>query len=242
MTEDERKAGNRRATIHFWSRRALYSLSRVYDLALDSSQEAAAHQAWHALDRLMASVEADAAAADLPLERLPVSRSKESDALRQEHGAQGGRHPAPRNPPVPARRMTFEEFTAWEADEPDMYELVDGVPVRVPDEKQGARRIGRLFAAAALALGGTRADDWVMTPLVEFGGARPLRVASRSWLGLIMVIEVLRRLAATTERTTDDNESAVLPSQTLVSLLAEARRMADIERARAEPELGFGTM
>jgi hypothetical protein len=32
MTEDERKAGNRRETIHFWSRRALYSLSRVYDL------------------------------------------------------------------------------------------------------------------------------------------------------------------------------------------------------------------
>jgi hypothetical protein len=192
------------------------------------------------LDRLLGSVEAEAAAAGLPLEHPPVRRDKENKAPRQEHDARGGRHRAPRNPAVPAQRMTLEEFTAWEANEQDMYELVDGVPVRMQDEKQGARRIWRLFVATELAFDGDRTDDWSLVPLAEFDGTCPLHVASRSWSGLVMVIEVLRRLAVTPERPIDNDESPAQPRQTLESLLAEARRMVDIERVRAEP--GFGTM
>ena len=231
MSVSEREAGNRRAAVHFWAWSALGSLARALACARGSARESAALDAWDALERLLTDVEHEAAAATAPLPRPPPHR--ENHPVEQEESAQGGRCPARSPPPVPAGGMTVDEFLAWQANEPDSYELVDGVPVRMPDDAQGGRRIGRAFAAAELALGSRRAGDWAMKPVEEFGGRRPALVAAESWQGLVTVLEVLRRLSVTADRDPDDEEMFARPGQSLDGLFEEARRMAAIQRARA---------
>lgn len=77
--------------------------------------------------------------------------------------------------------MTEHEYLTWHESEPDTFELRGSVPVRVPDEEQGGRRIGKLFFAAWLSLGNDRLR-WLLSPLE--GGLRPIEVASQSWTGL----------------------------------------------------------
>ena len=51
--------------------------------------------------------------------------------------------------------MTAADFQAWEAQQPLAFELVDGRPVRLPDEDQGSSRLARL-RQVALKVVGTR--------------------------------------------------------------------------------------
>lgn len=68
--------------------------------------------------------------------------------------------------------MNVDEFFAWLQTEPDSYELIDGVPVRLPDEKQGGRRFGHLIRAAELAMG-QDFWEWLSTKSPELGGIEP---------------------------------------------------------------------
>lgn len=56
--------------------------------------------------------------------------------------------------------MTADEFRAWQEAQPDTYELLHGVLVRVSDYKRGGRRLGNLFRAANLTFGQWQSVEW----------------------------------------------------------------------------------
>jgi hypothetical protein len=87
--------------------------------------------------------------------------------------------------------MNCEEFHVWMETQPDSFELIDGEPVRMPDEKQGMRRIGNLYRAAYLALG-EGSIEWLMAPLAELDGNTPWLYVVESWCHLTAALQLLR--------------------------------------------------
>jgi hypothetical protein len=95
-------------------------------------------------------------------------------------------------------RMAMDEFAEWQRGEPDLHELIDGCPMRLPDHRQGARRMARaLFAATAAHCGDHRAaEEWLHRPQTVLGNQSPLEAASQSWRGLADVPPDPARLGA----------------------------------------------
>ncbi len=118
--------------------------------------------------------------------------------------------------------MNVDEFLTWMETEPDSYELVDGEPVRMPNEKQGGRRIGNLWRAADLALNEYDRGDWLCTPLPELRGVMPYMYAALSWRHLAAVLQLLR----------DPEDGRKLVGDNFGDIKNRAERLARIERQR----------
>ena len=88
--------------------------------------------------------------------------------------------------------MTKSEFRSWEARQPLAFELVDGCPVRLPDDCQVPSRLARVRQIATKVLAGeTAAEAWSSTPQVELGGLEPEAVAADSGEGCQLVLQAL---------------------------------------------------
>jgi hypothetical protein len=91
--------------------------------------------------------------------------------------------------------MTKAEFRTWEAQQPLAFELVDGCPVRLPDDCQGPSRLARLRQLALKVLADTAAvEAWMSAPQIELGGLEPETLASDSEEGCQLVLQALVRL------------------------------------------------
>jgi predicted nucleotidyltransferase len=135
--------------------------------------------------------------------------------------------------PVPGPQgLTFEEFRYWEHDEPDLHELVDGQPVRLPDARQASRRAMRATLAATIAHGGDMQAGrrWLERPHDELGGV-PRHLAMKDWHGLA---RVLRLLEATWPGCTeyDPGSAPFLVGCRDDNLLREAEHFAELEERR----------
>ena len=135
--------------------------------------------------------------------------------------------------PVPGPQgLTCEEFRYWERDEPDLHELIDGQPVRLPDARQASGRGVRATVAATIAHGGDRnaGRRWLGRPHDELGGV-PLHLALEDWRGLVRVLRLLETMSPGC--TADDPESApFLLGCRGDSLLREAEHFAALEARR----------
>jgi uncharacterized protein (DUF2384 family) len=88
--------------------------------------------------------------------------------------------------------VTEAEFRTWEARQPLAFELVDGCPVRLPDEDQGPSRLARVQQLAIKVLADEAAvGSWMGTPQVELGGLEPEAVAADSEEGCQLVLQAL---------------------------------------------------
>ena len=88
--------------------------------------------------------------------------------------------------------MTEFEFRTWEARQPLRFDLVDGRPVRLPDEDQGQSRLARVRRTARQIL----ADEdslrtWMAAPLNALDGFGPEAVAAESEDGCQLVLKLL---------------------------------------------------
>jgi len=100
--------------------------------------------------------------------------------------------------------MTEAEFRTWEAQQPLAFELVDGRPVRLPDDHQGPSRLARVHQLARKVL----ADEgliaaWMSTPQVELGGLEPETLALDGEDGCQLVLRELVRLGRLREASRD---------------------------------------
>lgn len=120
-------------------------------------------------------------------------------------------------------RLNVDEFLAWMQTEPDSYELIDGEPVRKPDEKQGGRRFGHLVRAAELAMGQQNFWAWLSTKSRELGGTEPFRYVYESWSHLAAALHLLR----------DPEDGQRLMGDTFRDICDRAERLAAVERQRA---------
>ncbi len=88
--------------------------------------------------------------------------------------------------------MAKGEFETWEAQQPLRFELVDGRPVRLPDDCQVPSRLARVRQLATKVLAGEAAiGAWMAAPQVELGGLEPEAVAADSEEGCQMVLQAL---------------------------------------------------
>jgi uncharacterized protein (DUF2384 family) len=88
--------------------------------------------------------------------------------------------------------MTEAEFRTWEARQPMALELVDGRPVRLPDEVQAPARLARVRQLAVKVLTDEAAvRAWLCTPRAEFGGLEPEALANDGEDGCQMVLRTL---------------------------------------------------
>jgi uncharacterized protein (DUF2384 family) len=91
--------------------------------------------------------------------------------------------------------MTEAEFRTWEARQPMAFELVDGCPVRLPDEDQGPARLARVRQLAVKLLADEAAvAAWMSMPLAELGGLEPEVLAADDEDGCQLVLRELVRL------------------------------------------------
>ncbi len=91
--------------------------------------------------------------------------------------------------------MTEAAFLAWVAQQPLAFELVDGRPVRLPDDCQVPSRLARVRQLATKVLAGeTAAEAWISTPQVELGGLEPETLALDGEEGCQLVLRELVRL------------------------------------------------
>lgn len=117
--------------------------------------------------------------------------------------------------------MNVDEFLVWMETEPDSYELVDGLPIRMPDEKQGGRRMGNLYRAAQLCH-----DDflcWTNTRCPQLGDALPALYVTESWSHLCAALQLLR----------DPEDGRRLRGDRFCDIRERAERLAKIEQQRA---------
>ena len=98
--------------------------------------------------------------------------------------------------------MSPEDFSKWAARQSLEYDLVDGRPVRKPDEQQALFRLGTLGEIAQAVFGEpNEAADWLATPNAELCGLCPTDVAAESEEGRQLVLRTLvRRRAAGSHR------------------------------------------
>ncbi len=100
--------------------------------------------------------------------------------------------------------MTETAFRAWEARQPLAYELVDGRPVRLPDDHQGPSRLARVRLLAMKVLADEAAvTAWMGAPQVELGGLEPEALAADGEEGYQLVLRELVRLGRLTETSRD---------------------------------------
>lgn len=135
--------------------------------------------------------------------------------------------------PVPGSKgLTVEEFRHWERGEPDLHELINGQPVRLPDARQATCRGMRARLAAMVAHGGDMdaGHHWLERPHDELGDT-PLHVVLKDWSGLV---RVLRLLEAGWPGCTgyDQDKAPFLVGCRGDSLLREAERFAALEASR----------
>ncbi|MDO9714082.1 MbcA/ParS/Xre antitoxin family protein [Paracraurococcus lichenis] len=126
--------------------------------------------------------------------------------------------------------MNVNEFLEWQHSEPDLHELIDGEPVRASDEKQAARRILRVLAAAAKAIGSTSAGQRWLEELQPETGFSPIEVAEAGWGGVLSCLMTLENRYPGC--TAYDSETAAIRIDAPADLLAEAKRYAEIENRR----------
>jgi uncharacterized protein (DUF2384 family) len=87
------------------------------------------------------------------------------------------------------------EFRTWEARQPLAFELVDGRPMRLPDEFQAPSRLARVRQIALKVLADEAAiGAWMAAPQVELGGLEPETLALDSEEGCQLVLQALVRL------------------------------------------------
>jgi uncharacterized protein (DUF2384 family) len=126
--------------------------------------------------------------------------------------------------------LTFTEHLLWQRDQPDLHELVDGQPQRLPDEKQATRRIFRALTAAITAFGDWKAaQEWMRRCHFELGTS-PWEVAATDWHGVVRVLRLLETAAPGCARY-DPESSEILIGHPARNLLEEAERLAAIEAA-----------
>ena len=88
--------------------------------------------------------------------------------------------------------MTEVEFRAWEAQQQLSFALIDGRPVRLPDENEGPSRLARVRQLATKVLADqAAADAWMGAPQVELGGVEPEALAADSEEGCQIVLRAL---------------------------------------------------
>ncbi len=91
--------------------------------------------------------------------------------------------------------MSEAEFRTWEAQQPLAFELVDGRPVRLPDDCQGLSRLARLRQLAMMVMADeTALEAWMSTPQVELGGIKPETLVLGGEEGCQLVLQALVRL------------------------------------------------
>ena len=88
--------------------------------------------------------------------------------------------------------MAEAEFRTWEAQQPLRFELVDGRPVRLSDDRQRASRLARVRLLAIKVLADEAAlEAWISTPQVELGGLEPEALALDGEEGCQLVLQAL---------------------------------------------------
>ena len=88
--------------------------------------------------------------------------------------------------------VTEAGFRSWEAQQQLGFALVDGRPVRLPDELQGASRLERVRQIAWKVLGDEAAiGAWMVAPQVELGGLEPKTLALDGEEGCQLVLQAL---------------------------------------------------
>ncbi len=84
------------------------------------------------------------------------------------------------------------EFRTWEASQPVRFDLVDGRPVRLPEETQGASRVARVRQVAGRVLAGEAAvTAWLGRPQAALGGLKPETLAADGEEGCQAVLRAL---------------------------------------------------
>lgn len=119
--------------------------------------------------------------------------------------------------------MNVREFYLWMKTEPDDYELLDGVPRRIPEYKQGGRRRGCAYRAAVLCLPKCEVGDWLVRPLPAFGDKIPLEIASESWVSLCRLLATLPEPAGPEAR---------IYGESFADIIRCAHQLAEIECQR----------
>ncbi len=100
--------------------------------------------------------------------------------------------------------LSEAEFRTWEAQQPLAFELVDGCPVRLPDDCQGPSRLARLRQLAMEVLAdAAAAEAWISTPQIELGGLEPETLALDGEEGCQLVLRELVRLGRLREASRD---------------------------------------
>jgi hypothetical protein len=90
--------------------------------------------------------------------------------------------------------MAEAEFRTWEVQQPLVFELVDGRPVRLPDDRQGPSRLARVRQLAMKVFADEVAvGAWMAAPQVELGGLEPETLALDSEEGCQLVLQALVR-------------------------------------------------
>jgi hypothetical protein len=100
--------------------------------------------------------------------------------------------------------LSEAEFRTWEAQQPLAFELVDGRPVRLLDDRQGPSRLVRVRQLAMKVLADeAAAEAWISTPQVELGGLEPETLALEGEEGCQLVLRELVRLCRLREAKRD---------------------------------------
>lgn len=87
---------------------------------------------------------------------------------------------------------TVTEFRTWQAGQPVRFGLVDGRPVRLPEEAQGASRVARVRQVAGRVLASEAAvTAWLEHPLAALGGLEPETLAADGEEGCQAVLRTL---------------------------------------------------
>jgi len=100
--------------------------------------------------------------------------------------------------------LSEAEFRTWEAQQPLAFELVDGCPVRLPDDCQGPSRLARLRQLAMKVLTDAAAvEAWISAPQVKLGGLEPEALAADGEEGCQLVLRELVRMGRLIEASHD---------------------------------------
>jgi uncharacterized protein (DUF2384 family) len=88
--------------------------------------------------------------------------------------------------------MTEAEFKEWEVRQPVRFELVAGVPKRLPESEKGPSRLARVRLIAERALGSQAAAEmWMASAPPAIGGLEPRALAANCEEGCQLVLQAL---------------------------------------------------
>jgi hypothetical protein len=128
--------------------------------------------------------------------------------------------------------MTCTECILWQRDEPDLHELIDGLPVRMSDSRQLTRKCLRISTAATRAFGCWKSGRaWVLAPQSGLGGKAPWEVASEGWRGVVVALRLLEQVCPGCTWYDPDTAELMIDYRSR-NLIAEAERFDAIEASR----------